>query len=133
MGVNYKELLKESDNQKYQNIYDKIRFIRGKDKREQLWWIRFYRLQNTWKKHYTKEFPADRFVDKIIFNSNRHEDYRDANPWDPWTYQHGWLGSNHMVNQILLDVEKLFADEFIEWERLPLFDIVFPKVFGVLV
>lgn len=128
MVINYKKLLKKTDNKKYRNIYDKIRFIRGKSLREQLWWIRFYRLRTKWQEHYTDDFPGDRFVDKIIFNSNRPDDYRDPNPWDPCNYNHGWLGQNHKVNQILDEVVSLFEDNLIEWERLPLFDVVFPDV-----
>jgi len=133
MGINYKELINEAKNKKFKHIFDKIRYIRGKTLREQLWWIRFYRLQNTWQKHYTTKFPGDRFVDKIIYNSNRHDDYRDPNPWDAGSYKHGWLGQNHMVNQVLKDVEELFDSECIEWENIPVFDIKFPKVFGVVV
>lgn len=132
MSVNYNKALKEADDKKFKSIFNKIRFIRGKSIREQLWWIKFYRLQNTWKKHYNKPFPGDRFVDKIIFNSNRDDDYRDPNPWDGWNYKHGWLGQNHMVNSVLDDVIWLFDDRLIVWENIPLFDIVFPKVRGFI-
>ena len=135
MGVNYKEILKKAESRKYNQIYDKIPFIRGKDKREQMWWIRFYRLRTVWQKHKTTMFPGDRFVDGIIFNSNRSDDCggggcRDANPWDAPNYRHGFLGRNHQVNFVLCEVEECFMDECIEWERLPLFDIEFPQVSG---
>lgn len=64
----------------------------------------------------------------IIFNAGLHEDAIGPNPWDKPNWKHGWLGHNHMVNRLMLDVEERFNDDLIKHERHPLFDTEFPEV-----
>lgn len=113
---NIKKQMINLKNQKYQTLYSKIPFLTTMPFEVRTWWIRYYKLKQTWKTHFNNLhfYPDDYPIGSIP-------------PWEEPNYKNGYLGHNHQLNADLNDIEWLFMQLHYDWMNTRLREIKFPE------